>query len=101
MNTELGLRMIDSVGNLKLHVDAVQELTQQLIDLSSCPDHIDQFNALDTARVATQEKLHIVIQDLEFVAKVCAGVAESRLRFGLNRIPKPIIIEREVPHDDE
>ena len=58
-------KALEQIGEIELYLSAVQELTQQLVDLSSYPDKYDQFNAIDYARVATQEKLNSLVSGLE------------------------------------
>ena len=58
-------KALEQIGEIELYLSAVQELTQQLVDLSSYPDKYDQFNAIDCARVATQEKLNSLVSGLE------------------------------------
>lgn len=57
-------KALDTLGEIESHVAALNELTQQLVDLSSYHDKLDTFNAVDTARVATQEKLASLIKGL-------------------------------------
>lgn len=61
-------KALDAIGEIKLHISAVAELTQQLVDLSNYPDspgYYDRFNAIDYARCATQEKLTTLVNELE------------------------------------
>lgn len=58
-------KALDAIGEIELHISALAELTQQLVDLSNYPDKYDQFNAIDYARVATQEKLTTLVKGLE------------------------------------
>ena len=57
-------KALDTIGEIELYLSALAELTQQLVDLSSYPDKHDQFNAIDYARVATQEKLNSLVKGL-------------------------------------
>jgi hypothetical protein len=61
-------KALDAIGEIQLHISALAELTQQLVDLSNYPDspgYYDKFNAIDYARVATQEKLTTLVNGLE------------------------------------
>lgn len=58
-------KALDAIGEIQLYISALAELTQQLVDLSNYPDKYDQFNAIDYARVATQEKLTTLVKGLE------------------------------------
>ena len=59
---------IEAIGEIQLHISALAELTQQLVDLSNyhdTPGYYNKFNAIDYARVATQEKLSTLVKGLE------------------------------------
>ena len=58
-------QILDALADVENLVLSVQELTQQLMDLSPYPDKLDQSNAIDTARIATQEKLNHAIELLQ------------------------------------
>lgn len=57
-------KTLDAIGEIESYIAAAQELTQQLVDLSSYPDKMTQFNAIDAARIATQEKLNSLVKGL-------------------------------------
>lgn len=59
------MMILDQLDIIATLIAAVEELTQQLVDLSCYPDRVDQFNAIDAARVATQEKLSKTVERLE------------------------------------
>ena len=59
------MQILDELDIIMTLISAVEELTQQLVDLSCYPDRVDQFNAIDAARVATQEKLSLTVARLE------------------------------------
>ena len=61
----MSMKVLDAMGEIKSYIAAEQELTQQLIDLSNYPDQIAKFNAIDTARIATQEKLNTLVSGFE------------------------------------
>lgn len=75
---------LDMIGEIESHIEAVQELTQQLVDLSVYPDRQDEFNRIDTARLATQEKLNSLVKGFTYY-----------LRYGL----KVESIERGMKND--
>ena len=56
---------LDYIGELELLLEALYELTQQLVDLSAYPDKAETFNALDTARIAVEGKLKETVKDFE------------------------------------
>ena len=56
---------LDYIGELELLLEALYELTQQLVDLSAYQDEKDRFNALDTARTAVEGKLKETVKDFE------------------------------------
>lgn len=61
-------KTLDAIGEIELHISALAELTQQLVDLSNYPNspgYYDKFNAIDYARVATQEKLTTLVKGFE------------------------------------
>lgn len=58
-------QLLDALADVENLVLSVQELTQQLMDLSPYPDKLDQSNAIDTARIATQEKLNSTLLRLQ------------------------------------
>jgi len=59
-------QILDAIADVESLVLSVQELTQQLMDLSPYPDKLDQSNAIDTARIATQEKLNASLKALSY-----------------------------------
>lgn len=61
----MSMKTLDAMGEIKSYIAAEQELTQQLIDLSNYPDQIAKFNAIDAARIATQEKLNTLVSGFE------------------------------------
>ena len=66
------MNALDTMEEIKSCIAAMQELTQQVIDLSCYPDQMEKINAIDTARIATQEKLNWLFPRFE-----------SYLRYGL------------------
>ncbi len=67
-------KALETVGEIQLYISALTELTQQLVDLSGSPDKYDLFNAIDCARVATQEKLTALVNGLENYLRCGGGV---------------------------
>lgn len=64
--------LIDRLEELKALVAAVREMTQQTIDMSGYPDEREKMYVIDTARIATEEKLVDRLQKLEYF--LCYGV---------------------------
>lgn len=56
---------LDYIGELELLLEALSELTQQVIDLTCYPGQEAKGNALDTARVAVEEKLKATLKNME------------------------------------
>ena len=56
---------LDHIGELELLLEALYELTQQLVDLSNYPDKAETFNAIDTARITVEAKVKEQVKNLE------------------------------------
>lgn len=59
------IEILDQLDIISTLISAVKELTEQLIDLSAYPEKDELFNAIEAARVATQEKLSDTVARLE------------------------------------
>lgn len=59
------MEILDQLDIISTLISAVKELTEQLIDLSAYPEKGELFNAIEAARVATQEKLSLTVARLE------------------------------------
>lgn len=62
------MKALELLSQINLYIAALEEMTQQLVDLSNYqdkPNYYDTFNAIDYARVATQEKIAALVKELE------------------------------------
>ena len=60
------MEILDTLGDIELHLDAIRLLTDQIVALSGKTDEksIDEINALDTARIATQKRTEELVSGL-------------------------------------
>ena len=69
------MELLDRIGELEILIEANMELVQQLVD---DPDmDVKKFNVIDAARVAVQDKIKAMLEQLEVFAKYGAkgGIA--------------------------
>lgn len=60
---------LDYIGELELLLEALREVTQQVVDLSNYPGEKDKENALDIARIAVEEKLKATLKNMEIFVR--------------------------------
>ena len=62
------MEILDTLGEIELHLAAISLLTDQIVALSGKNDEksIDETNALDTARIATQKRTEELVSGLTY-----------------------------------
>ena len=69
------LDMIDRLGDIQMHVYALEELTDQLSEIHGANKDVNLFVALDVARKATFSQLQCLIETVE--QEIRNGAAEA------------------------
>lgn len=71
------MEIFDRIADIESHLTAIRILTDKLVALSGNVSDLTEFNAIDTARLATQKEAEQLLKELEIFVRYGLKIGSS------------------------